>query len=52
MSSNRRQHDNIQDEREKKKVEIGHCHLMWLGFYFSLHVLWEEYGCFKQKDME
>lgn len=24
---------------KKRKVEIGHCHLMWLGFYFSLHLL-------------
>lgn len=36
-----------------KKVEIGHCCLMWLGFYFSLHLLGSRgQGCFKQENTE
>lgn len=41
MSSNRRLHVNIHDGKKKeRKVEVGHCHLIWLHFYFSLYFGW------------
>lgn len=36
MSSNRRQHDNIQDR--KKKLKIGHCSSVQLSFCFNSHL--------------
>lgn len=36
MSSNRRQHDNIQGR--KKKLETGHCSSVQLSFCFNSHL--------------
>lgn len=32
-------------EKKKSQVEIGHCRLMSLDFYFSLHLLGGMGGC-------